>query len=77
MAQCLGKTSCATGVKGKKNETGILFSADEPGRKAGYRAMYDGFTALSPEFPVLRLAGAKKLSEIFSGSGWTIPQFSM
>lgn len=44
--------------------------------KQVYRAMYDGFTALSPEFPVLRLE-RKELSEIFSGSGWTIPRFSM
>ena len=32
--------------------------------KQVYRAMYDGFTALSPEFPVLRLE-RKELSEIF------------
>ena len=32
--------------------------------KQVYRAMYDGFTALAPEFPVLRLEG-KELAEIF------------
>lgn len=41
-----------------------------------YRAMLDGFESLSPEFPVLRLDG-KELSDIFSGSAWTIRPYFM
>ena len=44
--------------------------------KQVYRAMYDGFTALAPEFPVLRLEG-KELAEIFLGSVWIIPRSFM
>lgn len=43
---------------------GYYFQQMNKGQQSVYRAMLDGFEALSPEFPVLRLDG-KELSDIF------------
>lgn len=55
---------------------GYYYQHMDKNEQAAYRAMKEGLESMAPEFPVPRLEG-RALSEVFSGSVWTIPLFFM